>query len=86
MQEQELINISVESDIKIAAEEIFKQFGMTKSEAVEFFYFEVAKTKDIPFVQRNFNQDTVTAIEEVEEKDNLTNYESFAQLRQDLDV
>lgn len=86
MQEQELINISVESDIKIAAEEIFKQFGMTKSEAVELFYLQVAKTKDIPFAQRNFNKDTVRAREEVKDKGNLTTYKSFAQLRQDLEV
>ena len=37
MQEQELINISVESNIKMMAEAIFEQFGMTKNEAIELF-------------------------------------------------
>lgn len=88
MQEQESINISIESEIKTIAEEIFKQFGMTKNEAVELFYRQVAFTKDISFIQsqRKFNQDTITAIEEVKEKESLTSYESFANLRQDLEV
>lgn len=86
MQEKELINIYVESDIKTAAEEIFREFGMTKSEAVELFYHQVATTKDIPFVRRNFNENTVKAIEEVKEKNGLTTYESFAELREDLGV
>jgi DNA-damage-inducible protein J len=86
MLEQELISISIESDIKTLAEETFKQFGITKSQAVELFYHQVALTKDIPFIQRNFNENTVKAIKEVQEKQNLRSYESFAQLRQDLGV
>jgi antitoxin component of RelBE/YafQ-DinJ toxin-antitoxin module len=39
MQEQESINILIESEIKIIAEEIFKQFGMTKNEVVELLVF-----------------------------------------------
>jgi DNA-damage-inducible protein J len=86
MLEQELINISLESDIKTVAEEIFKQFGMTKSEAVELFYHQVAITRNIPFAQRSFNENTVKAIKEVKEKHNLTTYENFAELRRDLEV
>lgn len=86
MQEQESINILIESEIKIIAEEIFKQFGMTKNEAVELLYRQVAITKDIPFIQRKFNQDTIKAIAEVNKKESLSSYESFGNLRQDLEV
>jgi len=47
MQEQELINIFVESNIKTMAEAIFEQLGITKGEAIELFYRQVALTKDI---------------------------------------
>ena len=86
MKEQEFINISIESEIKAVVEEIFEQFGMTKSEAVELFYRQVALTKDIPFAHRNLNEETIKAIEELNTKENLTIYESFAELRHDLGV
>jgi len=86
MQEQELISISVESHIKAIAEAIFEQFGMTKSEAIELFYRQVALTKDIPFIQRSLNDETIEAIEMTNNNDELTTYSSFAQLRQELEV
>jgi addiction module RelB/DinJ family antitoxin len=86
MQEQELINISVESNIKIMAEAIFEQFGITKSEAIELFYRQVALTKDISFLQKRLNAETIEAIEMVENNEGLTSYSSFAQLRQELEV
>ena len=86
MQEQELISISIESHIKAIAEAIFEQFGMTKSEAIELFYRQVALTKDIPFIQRSLNDETIEAIEMIDNNDELTTYSSFAQLRQELEV
>ena len=86
MQEQELISISIESHIKAIAEAIFEQFGMTKSEAIELFYRQVALTKDISFIQRSFNDETIEAIEMIDNNDELTTYSSFAQLRQELEI
>jgi len=86
MQEQELISISIESHIKAIAEAIFEQFGMTKSEAIELFYRQVALTKDIPFIQRSLNNETVETIKMIDNNDELTTYSSFAQLRQELEV
>ena len=86
MKEQELINISIETEIKTIVEEIFSQFGMTKSEAIELFYQQVALTKDIPFAHKKFNQTTLDAIEELDAKEDLTIYKNFAELRQDLGV
>jgi DNA-damage-inducible protein J len=86
MQEQELISISIQSHIKAIAEAIFEQFGMTKSEVIELFYRQVALTKDIPFIQRNLNDETVEAIKMIDNNDELTTYSNFAQLRQELEV
>ena len=59
---------------------------MTSSEAVELFYRQVALTKDIPFINRNLNEETIEAMEELKSKDNLSTYKNFAQLRHDLGV
>ena len=47
---------------------------------------QVALTKDIPFAHRNLNQETIEAIEELQSKANLTTYDNFAEIRQDLGV
>ncbi len=86
MQEQDSIDISIESNIKRIAEAIFEKFGMTKSEAIELFYRQVAMTQDIPFIQRNLNETTHKAIEDVNNKSDLTSHDSFAELRQDVGV
>jgi len=57
---------------------------MTKSEAIESFYRQVALTKTMPFVQRNLNCETIAAIQELDSKDSLTTYNNFAELRQNL--
>jgi antitoxin component of RelBE/YafQ-DinJ toxin-antitoxin module len=59
---------------------------MTKSEAIELFYRQVALTKDIYFIQKNLNRETIEAIETVKNSEDLTSYSSFAQLRQELEV
>jgi antitoxin component of RelBE/YafQ-DinJ toxin-antitoxin module len=59
---------------------------MTKSEAIELFYRQVALTKDIYFIQKSLNNETIEMIEMIENNDGLTSYSSFAQLRQELKV
>lgn len=86
MEEQDSISISIDSEIKTIAEQIFKQFGITKSQAIELFYRQVAMTKDISFIHRNLNRETIQAIEELREKATLTTYTNFTELRQDLEV
>ncbi|HBE16882.1 MAG TPA: type II toxin-antitoxin system antitoxin, RelB/DinJ family, partial [Cyanobacteria bacterium UBA11367] len=86
MKEQDLITISIESDVKAIVEDIFSQLGMTKSQAIELFYQQVALTKNIPFKTINLNEETIGAIEELNDKENLNSYNTFAELRQELGV
>ncbi len=86
MKKQESIDIIIDSDIKKIAESVFEQFGITKSEAVELFYRQVATTKDIPFIDRNLNNTTIEAIKELNQKENLSTYRNFADVRDDLEV
>ncbi|MGK7879437.1 MAG: type II toxin-antitoxin system RelB/DinJ family antitoxin [Crocosphaera sp.] len=86
MKKQESIDIIIDSDIKKIAESVFEQFGITKSEAIELFYRQVAQTKDIPFIDRNLNDTTIEAIKELNHKENLSSYTSFAYFRYDLEV
>ncbi len=49
MKKKESIDIVIDSETKKIAESVFEQFGITKSEAIELFYRQVATTKDIPY-------------------------------------
>lgn len=86
MEKQESIDIVIDSEIKKIAESVFEQFGMTKSEAIALFYRQVAATKDIPFIEKSPNDTTIKAMEELKKKDNLSTYDSFADIRKNLEV
>ncbi|MDJ0580709.1 type II toxin-antitoxin system RelB/DinJ family antitoxin [Crocosphaera sp.] len=86
MKKQESIDIIIDSETKKIAESVFEQFGITQSEAIELFYRQVATTKDIPFIDRNLNNTTIEAIEELNHKENLSSYTSFADICDDLEV
>ena len=86
MKKQESIDIIIDSETQKIAESVFEKFGITKSEAVELFYRQVAATKDIPFIEKKLNDTTIKAIEELKEKENLSTYTSFADIRDDLEV
>ncbi len=86
MEKQESIDIIIDSETKKIAESVFEQFGMTKSEAIALFYRQVAKTKDIPFIEKSPNDTTVKAMEELKKKDSLSTYNTFTDIRNDLGV
>ena len=86
MKKQESIDIIIDSDIKKIAESVFEQFGITKSEAIELFYRQVATTKDIPFIDRKMNDTIIEAMEELNQKENLSSYTTFADIRDYLEV
>lgn len=86
MSTKELINISIDKEIRKIAEDVFNQLGINPSEAIELFYRQVALTKELPFSLSKPNQETLKALKELENKENLEKYSSFAELRQNLGV
>lgn len=86
MTHKQLVNIAIETKTKEEADKVFSQLDITANEAVELFYRQVALYKTLPFSLKNPNQKTINAIQELELKENLPVYKTFAQLRQDLGV
>lgn len=58
------INIRIEPDIKIQAEELFSSFGITVSDAVNMFIRKSLMEGGLPFAVRQprFNDETEAAI------------------------
>ena len=80
------IQARIEPDLKQAAEAIFSQIGISSSEAIRMFYYQVRLHGGIPFDVRIPNQETLDAMAESESPDTLKKHGSFKQLRDDIGV
>lgn len=62
------LNIRTNVEVKNQVEHIFKQLGLTHSEAIEIFYRQVILNDGLPFeikIPKTFNNETIQAIYEV---------------------
>ena len=65
------LNIRIDPDTKSQAEELFKNFGLTISDAVNAFLHQSILYGGIPFELRIPNKETLEAIEDVRNRRNL---------------
>lgn len=79
-------NISIDADIKVKAQELFADFGLDLSTAINIFLRQAVRENAIPFnISRDVpNGDTLEAIKEIEEfkrnPDAYKRYSSFSEL------
>lgn len=84
-------NISIDADIKAKAQELFADFGLDLSTAINMFLRQSVRENAIPFsVSREVpNSDTLEAIKEMEDmlsgKVVAKKYSSMEELFEDLD-
>ena len=85
-------NISIDQDIKLKAQELFADFGLDLSTAVNMFLRQSVRENAIPFnISRDVpNIDTLAALHELEEfKKNpgdFKRYSSFSELLDEVRV
>lgn len=84
--------ISIDADIKERAQELFSDFGLDLSTAVNIFLRQSVRENCIPFnIQREVpNSDTIAAMKEMEEMERhpeqYKSYSSFAELLKDIEA
>ena len=74
-------SITIDSDIKAKAQELFADFGMDLSTAINIFLRQSIRENSIPFtISRDVpNSDTIIAMREVEDmKKHPENYKSYS--------
>ena len=86
------VNVRVDSEVKNAAEIIFKKLGMTMSSAINMFLRQTINDNGLPFQpvlkENDLNQETLDAIEEgrrLARDPNVKRYSSIEELRKALD-
>jgi DNA-damage-inducible protein J len=66
------IQVRVDNDMKLAAEELFSAIGLDISTAVRMFLSAAIRTQGLPFeARRQFNAETIEAMEDVQNRRNL---------------
>lgn len=80
------VNVRMEFEIKAKAEAVFDQLGITPSQAIKMFYRQVSLQQGLPFEVRIPNAETVEAMRELDEGQDLRSYGSFDAYRKDLGV
>ncbi len=85
-------SISIDADVKAKAQELFSEFGMDLSTAVNIFLRQAIFEHSFPFsIHRDVpNADTVLAMKEAEEMSRnpgaYKKYGSFSELLQEVDA
>lgn len=85
-------SISIDADVKAKAQELFADFGMDLSTAINIFLRQALYERRLPFdISREVpNADTIAAMKEVEEMsknpEKYKRYSSFAELLKEVEA
>ncbi len=66
------VKVKIEPQLKKEVETIFQKLGLTPMEAIKLFYRAVKLEKTLPFDAKIPNEETLQAIKDAKERENLT--------------
>jgi DNA-damage-inducible protein J len=81
-----VISARIDPELKHDAEEVFKELGLTASQAITLFYRQVELERGLPFLVRLPNDVTMEALEQARTREGLENFNTLDDLFQDLGI
>ena len=84
MAKTEMIRARVEPDLKVQAERVLRELGLSATEAITLFYKQVVLRQGVPFEVSIPNAETVEALRQAQEPDELTEYSSLDEIKATL--
>jgi DNA-damage-inducible protein J len=81
-----VISARIDPELKHGAEDVFKELGLTATEAITLFYKMVELERGLPFAVRVPNEVTVEALEQARTRQGLKEYNTLDDLFQDLGI
>ena len=75
------IRARIEPELKLQAEELFAQLGLSVTQAITLFYKQVTLQKGLPFAVRIPNTETLKALQHARDGEDLREYASLEELR-----
>lgn len=79
------ISARIDPEIKQNAEEIFKELGLSTSQAITLFYKQVDIQHGLPFEVKIPNKTTLKAIKDAETQNDLHGFDNVEALFDDLE-
>ena len=81
-----VISARIDPDLKRDAEQIFRELGLTTSQAITLFYKQVDLQRGLPFSVKIPNEVTKKALEDARTRRNLESFEDIESLFEDLEI
>ena len=81
-----VISARIERELKQGAEEVFRELGLTASQAITLFYKQVELERGLPFAVRVPNDMSVEALEQARTRQQLESFNTLDDLFDDLQI
>jgi len=81
-----VISTRIDPELKHNAEQIFRELGLTTSQAIALFYKQVDLQRGLPFSVKIPNEVTKKALEDAKARRNLESFDSIDDLYEDLGI
>ena len=80
------ISARIDPKVKKRAEQVFRELGLTSSQAITLFYKQVELQQGLPFIVRIPNDLTMDALEDARSRSNIESFNSMGDLFDDLGI
>ena len=81
-----VISARIDPELKRDAEEVFKELGLTATQAITLFYKQVELRRGLPFAVRVPNDVTMEALEQARTRQELETFNTLDDLFEDLGI
>ena len=81
-----VISARIDPELKHDAEEVFRELGLTATQAITLFYRQVELEQGLPFAVRLPNDETSDALELARTRQGLDSFNTLADLLEDLGI
>lgn len=81
-----VISARIDPKLKRSAEEVFKELGLTATQAITLFYKQVELEHGLPFAVRVPNDVTAEALEQARTRQGLESFNTLDDLFEDLGI
>jgi DNA-damage-inducible protein J len=81
-----VVSARIDPELKHDAEGVFRELGLTATQAITLFYKQVELERGLPFAVRVPNDVTVEALEQARTRQGLESFNTLADLFKDLGI
>lgn len=81
-----VISARIDPNLKHDAEKVFRELGLTATQAITLFYKQVELERGLPFAVRMPNEETTEALEQARTRQELETFNTLDDLFKDLGI